>query len=1258
MSSAICQNFIQNAWKKELCSNCFKSKDEHAVPSKPKAVPLIVKTSISGIIRDPKKSKPKLNVAFTKELAQFIGYGGEDWLSEDEAAEEPAYECEEVNCDDLLTDSDEEEHTKEIRMQTKKNTNFNTVSLGEMIEEKKSYAHLMLGKPVVNSDGKKQTLLVSVTPFGEDSTPRKYNATKSYSSRELKSPDKEASKSSNVVLTSYNNKPEVDSSKAGNEEKSLLDEISETLEKSNNSILGRRKTPARETENGTNGNNKENIGTVQITEGPISCEVAQKVDRKINLTRTPALKSRDLDKPVYQTSTARIELLNSKNLKKPHKDLPDKTIPTQQKENSDTNNNDNSADNRLSQGDQKLFRDIISSSNFIKSEIQISTSQLNTVKIDESVAVKTNSEFNLPLSESREQAGKPDGREDPEAPELPALPLTPPPSLENQHSFLHPHGDVCSTAPAHAPPLLYEKPKIPSKPATVLIRKPVNIQNISHMGQQNQPMTTFTKEPLIKQQDSAADMDPKCNKRRAPQPPEETMPLPINNLPNTPNPPQLFTRNSAALPNGDSPVVREKEKRERTERASSCTPKMYISNGNSEKVESHYQTPAPIPRKSLSISTDNLVVSADEKRKPKGRFSLRKFLRMGSSKDLPRLSGDSSTIEEANDTPKPRPRLVIVHPSELNGSKVEVVAKPDQMDSPPVQNSSNERPPLKVNKPPPPPRNYDNWKPPMSGPPPPKSMEILNKQRALSRSSSNSSTGVTKPKAETVYANIGEVRSSIVPNKPVRTASMREREAQQQKQLQQRKDNYDSVGNGRLKQSENVYDYVNSSSNRSSSPSSDSSGKNSPKSKTARLNKRSESSIDVSGEYFKYGNIPRSMSLTYCGSETESEIYAPYSFYGSETEVTEDDHDWIQNGRTHKLRSKKGRSIVHKNLEDNYGAVVVANHEALAQVLENIQQTVYIQPALRGLKMCSNLRLMDFSMKTGTAPVSIGSRTFRQALWGAQHVTLAFNTGISTSSTLNLGTFHLNSVTDFSDLIPSEYCANEKQTKKQVQATISVLPWLQVHTIESYGALLKTKPNQDETWRDGFFVMLQLVNALKMLQAQGIEELPLSLNSFILSKEVDRETHHRLCIMQGTLPSELTTLTSPEEKYGSLCTCASKAMSLLQPNSKTTTLIQSLLNNERSVSLTQVKAVLEFSLWGPSDVSLGSTVRERELTLQRWLDLQRATVLHGLVCTRVQLTVYEECHLLFLVRSNARMMSDASMLIESNNLKHAHTSKA
>ncbi|XP_076260571.1 uncharacterized protein LOC143196616 isoform X2 [Rhynchophorus ferrugineus] len=1244
MSSAICKNFVQNAWKKELCSNCFKSKDEHAPMPKPKDVPLIPSSEITGIIKDPKKTKPKLNVEFTKELSEFIGYGGEDWLSEEEEeteTEDVVYESEDINEDDLLTDSDEDELTKELRRQTKKNTNFNTVSLKELIEEKKTYAHLKLGKPLVDAEGKKQTLLVSVTPFGEDSS-KKYNNIISNNkdlshisgfTKSLKDNVTEKNnRNANVVLTSYNHKPENDIVIGGKEEKSLLDEISETLEKGINPIQILEKSK-KDTDIDRK-SNKENINTTRNEKS----ESTSKSEKKVTLARTPALKSRDMEKPViYQSSGPKTELLNQKNTK-----LNEDILPP----NEEVNNNDSEM---LSDGDQKLFNDIIQSSKFIKNEVQNSSSNALPVTNNSNVSAKKEVLPSLTIPpQSREQAGKPDGREDPEAPELPALPTTPPPHLETQTSFLH--GNVnnsSSTAPAsnahHAS--VYEKPKIPSKPAVVLTRKPMSMQN--NIQTPNQVLTTFAKEPLTKQ--DSGEVDPRLNKRKAPKPPEETLVLNATTGFSSKNIPG-YGRNSTALTNVDSPVVREIEKKDRYERASSCTPKMYSFNGTSP--EKDYQAPAPIPRKNFSVSTDNLVGNGnDEKRKEKtkGRFSLRKFLRMGSSKDLPKLSSEM-TCEETVVLPKPKPRLVIVHPTELNGSKVEVVTKPDLVDS--FNINSIERP--KSAKPPPPPRNYDNWKPPVSSPPPPKSLEVITKQKALSRSSSSSSTN--KNKTETVYANIGEVRSAIVPNKPVRTASMREREAMQQKQMQSKKNIYEPIGNNRIKSTENVYDYVNT---RSSSPSSDSSGKNSPKTKTIRLNKRSESSIDVSGEYFKYGNIPRSLSLTYCGSETESEIYSPYSFYGSESEVTEDDHDWIQNGRTHKLRSRKGRSIVHKNLEDNYGAVVVANHEALAQVLENIQQTAFVQPALRGLKMCSNLRLTDFTMKSGITPITIGSRTFHQALWGAQHVTLMFSTGVaSNSSTMNLGTFNLNSVTDFSDLVSSELLPGKKEgTSKYIQATVAVLPWLQINTIETYGECLKNKSTQDETWKDGFFIMLQLVNALKMLQAQGIEELPLSLSSFVLCKDMDRDTHHRLCILQGMTP-ELMTLNSPEEKYGSLCMCAAKAILLLQPYSKTTSLIQSLLNNERSVSLTQVKAVLEFSLWGPSDVSLGSTVRERELTLQRWLDLQRATVLHGLVCARVQLTVYEECHLLFLVRSNARMMSDASMLIESNNMKYSHSSKA
>ena len=39
-----------------------------------------------------------------------------------------------------------------------------------------------------------------------------------------------------------------------------------------------------------------------------------------------------------------------------------------------------------------------------------------------------------------------------------------------------------------------------------------------------------------------------------------------------------------------------------------------------------------------------------------------------------------------------------------------------------------------------------------------------------------------------------------------------------------------------------------------------------------------------------------------------------------------------------RLSVRNGRSVVHKNLEDNYGAVISANHEALAQILEQVKK--------------------------------------------------------------------------------------------------------------------------------------------------------------------------------------------------------------------------------------------------------------------------------------------------------------------------------
>lgn len=59
-------------------------------------------------------------------------------------------------------------------------------------------------------------------------------------------------------------------------------------------------------------------------------------------------------------------------------------------------------------------------------------------------------------------------------------------------------------------------------------------------------------------------------------------------------------------------------------------------------------------------------------------------------------------------------------------------------------------------------------------------------------------------------------------------------------------------------------------------------------------------------------------------------------------------------------------------------------------------------------------------------------------------------------------------------------------------------------------------PSFDEIMcREVGFVMLQLVNGLKNLQAKGIEEMPLSLSNVILCKEMEnKEAQARLCVLQ------------------------------------------------------------------------------------------------------------------------------------------------
>ncbi|XP_011500966.1 PREDICTED: uncharacterized protein LOC105364673 [Ceratosolen solmsi marchali] len=192
--STQCRHFVQNAWKKELCSNCFKAREDHA-NNQETLRPVVARTAnsvkrvahkVQGILR-PKESNSlcnvqqqvrskRKNVAFPDSLAEIIGYDGGDDFASDEESGYTVDDPDSLNGDtslevDELPDSEEERALGNL---TRANTNFNTVTanLSSPPEEPKtpakSFSSLMLGRAQKDGDGRKTTLLVSVKPFGGD----------------------------------------------------------------------------------------------------------------------------------------------------------------------------------------------------------------------------------------------------------------------------------------------------------------------------------------------------------------------------------------------------------------------------------------------------------------------------------------------------------------------------------------------------------------------------------------------------------------------------------------------------------------------------------------------------------------------------------------------------------------------------------------------------------------------------------------------------------------------------------------------------------------------------------------------------------------------------------------------------------------------------------------------------------------------------------------------------------------------------------
>lgn len=216
--------------------------------------------------------------------------------------------------------------------------------------------------------------------------------------------------------------------------------------------------------------------------------------------------------------------------------------------------------------------------------------------------------------------------------------------------------------------------------------------------------------------------------------------------------------------------------------------------------------------------------------------------------------------------------------------------------------------------------------------------------------------------------------------------------------------------------------------------------------------------------------------------------------------------------------------------------IIVYNHFFLTVTCFQENQTVQFPSSLRALKN-ANPRLKHFNVDTPSS-VSIGRRIFCPATWNDQNVTLCI--AFDLAMPMPQKDFYLAPIIEFADKVPREIiekvqpsanedvegntcrnfvrqkeifrkCKNIFNNNVFVLATISVLSCQHVTTVQSFGAMSKDI-NGESASREASFVLLQLVNALKSLQARGIEDASRSLSDVVLCRE---DIYYRLYLLQG-----------------------------------------------------------------------------------------------------------------------------------------------
>lgn len=259
---------------------------------------------------------------------------------------------------------------------------------------------------------------------------------------------------------------------------------------------------------------------------------------------------------------------------------------------------------------------------------------------------------------------------------------------------------------------------------------------------------------------------------------------------------------------------------------------------------------------------------------------------------------------------------------------------------------------------------------------------------------------------------------------------------------------------------------------------------------------------------------------------------------------------------------------------------------------------------------------------------------------------------------------------EFHDFVPSKYLktnyfeddSGSESTPDDdnlVNCKLALLPRSMPITLETYAdqTEVKMEKQREQHEKEVTFILIQLLSALKYLQAEGIEEISNDFDTFILLRYTNCRYPHLVILPEALAYGRLTrNKTAPK----SLCGFALDSLHLLLHTDKLSTPISDgfqrvseLLEAERSNSLTQSKVLLEHLLWIKLPLSLSLRGAEAvEFAVQTWLDRLRAQTVAKILRKvlrrgRELPDISDELHANFLLHSTVKHIVDNHKILST-----------